>query len=122
MTPDQLPNILSDMSGPEDGGKPTKQGSVRFKVQGLGDNDHLQYAKADAVKACRVGTNFAFSFYQIDYNALVNAASGVSKLKVDEIPPIPVAKVVMDPEAFSRFRIEFDSLIELLDKQQVIKK
>jgi hypothetical protein len=96
---------------------PPEKGVVRFEIQNLGDDDRLPYAKVDGVKACRVGSNIAFSFYQFDYNALANAMAGTSKVPLSDMKLIPVAKVVLDLEGFARFRTEFERFVTLLDDE-----
>lgn len=91
-------------------------GDLRLEVKGIGDDDRVVYSKADAMKACRIGLSFAFSFYQFDYNALANAASGTSTLKPDQVKLLPVAKIVMDPEGFVRFKAELDQLVLLMEQ------
>lgn len=87
---------------------------VEIKMKDVGSNDQLQYAKADIAKACRIGNSYAVSFYQLDYNAIANAAT--NRASVDDIRPIPVAKIVMDEGGFKQFLNELTSLVEKLPK------
>lgn len=80
--------------------------------KGIGDNDQLHYEKADVFKTCRIDDNFAISFYQLDYQAVVNALSGTSSLKPEETKLIPISKVVMN---FSVFK-------KLIEELQVLQK
>lgn len=79
---------------------------ISLKLTNIGDDDQVLYRKADFVKAARVGRNFAFSFYQIDYQAFANSASGKSSIPLEKMKLIPVSKVVLDEEAFIQFRTE----------------
>lgn len=83
-------------------------GTVHFK--NIGDEDKKEYSKVDMVKACRLGNNIAISFYQLDYQGMVNSMAGISKLAPDEVKPMAVSKLVMDFETFTRLKGELDNL------------
>lgn len=83
-------------------------GTIHFK--NIGDEDNKEYIKVDMVKACRLGNNIALSFYQLDYQGMVNAMAGVSKMSPDEVKPMVISKLVMDYETFNRVKDEFDNL------------
>lgn len=85
-------------------------GTIQFKD--LGDNDNKEYSKVDIVKACRLGGNIALSFYQFDYQGMVNAMAGISKQSPDQVKPMVVSKMVMDYDTFIRFKAEIDNLHE----------
>lgn len=91
-------------------------GTIEFK--GLGDNDQVKYEKADMVKAGRIGGNFAISFFQMDYQALVNALTGTSSINPADTKLLPVAKVVLDADGFNRLRNEVNTLWENVYNQR----
>jgi hypothetical protein len=94
-------------------------GPASFEIKGIGDRDGIPYTKVDTAKVCRIGLNFAFSFYQMDYNAFVNALG--SGKGVDNTMLMPVAKIVMDPEGFLRFKEEFEKFVKRLEAQAKAK-
>jgi len=84
----------------------------------VGANDHLPYPKAEIVKTCRVSDNFAFSFYQIDYQAMafeVSKGKG-SKGQFNNFL-VPVGKVVIDKATFMQFYKEISTLKETIDNE-----
>lgn len=91
---------------------------IQFK--GIGDNDQVIYQKADVVKACRVGANFAIGFYQVDYQAIVNSLAGLSTIKPDETKLMPVSKIVLDPAAFQKLRAELNEIAAKLPGGNVV--
>jgi len=98
-----------------------KPPAVNIEFKGIGDNDQIKYEKADICKAGRLGASYAISFYQIDYQALANSLSGSSSLKPENSKLIPVAKIVLDQEAFLRLRTEINTLHDLVFNSQPIK-
>lgn len=91
-----------------------KEQSINFT--GIGDNDQVPYSKIDVIKSCRVGTNFAISFYQIDYHALANSLNKISNIEPSKTKLMPLSKVVMDRQTFDRLRKELDELAKGVDK------
>lgn len=91
---------------------------VEFSVKDIGNNDQIAYTKIDFAKACQVGGNYAFSFYQLDYNAVANAAMGRSDLKLDDIKPIPVAKIVMNEDGLRQLLAEIKDLVEKISLKE----
>ncbi|MGK4000255.1 hypothetical protein [Sorangium sp. So ce1024] len=82
---------------------PSASKEAEFRIENLGTGDRLPYAKADLSRACRLGQNYALSFYQIDYqDAINNNREAESRGDVDPVPAItmPVAKVVLDKDGF----------------------
>ncbi len=84
----------------------------------VGINDKVPYIKTDVSKACRVGDNFAISFYQMDYQALAYVVTNQSSLKQEEIKLMPVAKVVMNYEMFIQLRNEINVIFEQFEKEK----
>jgi len=80
----------------------------------IGNDDGMPYAKADFTKLCRINKSFALSFYQMDYQALVNALTGQSDEKPGTQQLLPVSKVVFDEDAFRQFKAEFDLFVKTL--------
>ncbi len=83
----------------------------------VGVNDQMPYMKVDIAKATRLTSNFAISFYQIDYHAVALSITGQSPLKPEETKLMPVSKVVMDIETFNRLLEELNQLKENFEKQ-----
>lgn len=90
-----------------------KKGSVRF--QHIGDDDQVVYAKADFAKLCFVGPNVALGFYQLDYSAIANAMAGLSGRDPNDIKPMVVAKIVMDPDGLANLKTEIDNLAKFME-------
>lgn len=93
-----------------------------IQFAGIGDNDGIEYHKADAIKMCRLGSNYALSFYQIDYNAIVNAITKRSKIEPNDTKLIPVGKIVMDEKGFLALKEEIQTLEKNIQKQNMNKK
>jgi len=91
---------------------------IKVEFLGIGDNDQIQYHKADIIKSCVLGSNFALSFYQVDYQAIANAAEGASSLSPQDTKLIPISKVVMD---LASLDILIDELGRLKEKIQSSK-
>ncbi|OHD55817.1 MAG: hypothetical protein A2Y33_14375 [Spirochaetes bacterium GWF1_51_8] len=94
----------------------TEEKKLEFK--NIGINDHIPYTKVDLAKSCRISENFAFSFYQMDYQALAASLTNQSELKANEIGLIPVAKIVLNHESFLQLRNEINTLHDLFLKEQ----
>lgn len=92
-------------------------GDNKITFKNIGVNDQMLYTKVDVLKATRVNNNFAFSFYQFDYQALALSISGQSGLSPDKILPMPVAKVVMDYPVFQQLLKELNNLNEKFEKE-----
>jgi len=75
---------------------------------------NMSYVKTNYTRACRVGDDFALSFFQVDYQILVDglqiAPSPGSVAEVDFM--IPVAKIVMNRENFIQLHGEINKLAE----------
>jgi len=95
----------------------SEQKQVQFAK--VGENDQMPYVKIDISKSCRVGGNFAISFYQIDYQALALALNNQSSLKPGENMLIPVSKIVMDFTVFNQLREELNKLHEMFEKENI---
>jgi hypothetical protein len=83
--------------------------SIAFK--GVGDRDGVRYDKADIIKICHVGEDFALSFYQVDYQSVANFATGVSTLEVGEMSPMPVAKVTMSEATYREMAKQVNDIL-----------
>ncbi|MEI7637811.1 MAG: hypothetical protein WCJ37_10930 [Syntrophus sp. (in: bacteria)] len=92
--------------------------AVQLRFDNVGDNDQISYSKADVVKVCVLGADVAFSFYQIDYQAMANALTGKSSLKPEETKLIPVTKVVMNRGAIETLVTELRDLLERITKAE----
>ena len=88
----------------------TSKQEATIEFTGIGDNDQQPYQKVDVVKLCRIGSNYAISFYQLDYNALANALSVNSKIKPEQTKLMSGAKIVMDAATFQILRNEVNTL------------
>lgn len=75
-----------------------KEKTVTFT--NVGSNDRLPYAKADLVKASRVGQNYSLSFYQMDYQSLALQLNNKSEHIDGEGVLISVGKIVLDKDTF----------------------
>jgi len=95
----------------------TKEQMVIFN--NVGNNDHIPYSKVDVVKVSRMSDNFAFSFYQIDYQAMANkvvSSETVEEGIVDNSDLLmPVGKMVLDRPAFLQFYSEIAQIKESID-------
>jgi hypothetical protein len=83
----------------------------------IGDADNLPYQKVDITKASRIGENYVISFYQVDYQAMVNALTERSKRKPEDVKPMPVIKVVMDRRTFDGLLKELNDLKTKVEKR-----
>ena len=92
-------------------------GEIKVEFKGIGDNDQMQYLKADIVKACILGLNCALSFYQIDYQAVANAASGKGTVELKDAKLFPVSKIVMDLPAIDVLITELKRLKDQMSVQ-----
>ena len=66
-------------------------------IENIGENDKIPYIKADLVNVCRMGSEYAFSFYQFDYQSIaIVSKNGKNTPSADEFKDrlIPVAKIV----------------------------
>lgn len=76
---------------------------VSFRIENLGSGDRVPYVKADLVQACRIGYNYALSFYQMDYQDAINSSKAAeSRGDSGSVHALtmPVAKVVLDRDGF----------------------
>ena len=84
----------------------------------VGVSDRIPYAKAEIAKACRVSDNFAFSFYQIDYQGMATRFSKETKNAKDiNNLLIPVGKVVIDKQTFLQFFNELSKIKKTIDSE-----
>lgn len=98
-------------------GKGVDLSNIAIAIESVGNSDEFEYTKSDFAVGCKLGEAYAFSFYQFDYQSIVNSAttmaatSGVSvtPLRVTT-KPIPVAKVVMDQEGFRKLLSEVNKI------------
>jgi hypothetical protein len=90
------------------------------QVQNVGDLDRVPYQDIDVVKACRVNEKVALSFYQIDFQAFVNAIQKESSPSADYF--LPVSKVVMNFESFHMLRNELNNLATKLESKESKEK
>lgn len=95
-----------------------KKQEKRIQFTNVGANDRLPYPKAEIVKTCRLSDNFAFSFYQIDYQAMASELSEKNEAKGKfNSYLIPVGKVVVDKSTFIQFYDEISRLKETIDNE-----
>jgi hypothetical protein len=83
----------------------------------IGLNEQIPYSKVDLSKAIRLNDNIAISCYQFDYQAVAIAMSPAGTIPIEEIKPMPVAKIVMDYGAFKQLLKELNSLNEKMEKE-----
>lgn len=85
----------------------------------LGNNDGMQYKHADMVKLCRVNDLVAFSFYQMDYQAVVNRLLNNPDASLDN-DTIPTSKVVMPLLSLFQLQDEVEAMVEKLATQGIL--
>lgn len=88
-----------------------------LEVKNLGKDLGMPYKKVDFAKASQVSGNFNISFYQVDYAALVEILNDETST-TNEVPTIPITKIVMDWESFERVFSELSSLREVYLKNK----
>jgi hypothetical protein len=90
-----------------------KQGNtVTFKTP---EKAGSPYQKVDFAKAGRLGNDYVVTFFQVDYQQVIEAfekskASGVSLSSEQSFEPIPVARLVLDKDGFDRVLNELQLL------------
>ena len=85
---------------------------VGIDVRNL-SRDAFPYSKADVARVCRLDEDFAVSFYQINYQFLVDQIVHEGKSKnPPEVMTIPVAKVVMNRRTYSRLIVDLLTIAE----------
>ena len=89
--------------------------NAEFNLQKMSANTNatmLPYMKVDYTRACRVGDDFAISFFQMDYQVLVDELRNnpSSKIHIESI--MPVAKIVMNKTNFGQLLVELKNLAE----------
>ena len=96
----------------------------QFIFNNVGNNDHIPYSKADIVKVSRISDNFAFSYYQLDYQATANKITSPSTVDAgitiaeDKDLLIPVGKMVLDRNAFLQFFSEISQIKDAIDGEK----
>ncbi|EQA47328.1 hypothetical protein LEP1GSC050_1809 [Leptospira broomii serovar Hurstbridge str. 5399] len=83
----------------------------------IGDNEKVEYQKADLIKLCRIGEEYVVSFYQFDYQSLANVMSKKNApLDANEFEDnlIPLSKIVMNSLTFKQLKTEIDNLNEAM--------
>ncbi len=74
------------------------------------------FQKADITRACQVNDEYAITFFQLDYQTLVDTAVRTN-CNLEE--PFPhgstVAKVILNKSAFTRFLVELRNLAKKTD-------
>lgn len=83
-----------------------------------GENDGLEYSKSDIVKLCRINDNYAFSFYQYDYQAFSTKLAKNANENTDYSDSlIPVGKIVLSKATYDILKAEMQKLDENILKQ-----
>lgn len=66
--------------------------------------DMTPYSKADVIRACRLSNDFAVSFYQVNYQLLVDQFANTSQKEEPQTEQVPLAilvgRVVMNRSTF----------------------
>ncbi len=94
---------------------------MKITFKGTGDNDGVPYKAADITKACRLGDSVAISFYQLDYQAVVNQLISTQEYEASQ-HLIPACKVVLPLRAFQQMFNELSNLAEQLVAQGVMEE
>lgn len=96
----------------------------QFIFNNVGINDHIPYSKAEITKIGRVSDNFAFSFYQLDYQSMALRITSPSTVDAgvtvadDKDFLIPVGKIVLDRNGFDQFYEEIKQIKDAIDSEK----
>lgn len=72
----------------------------RFDVKLVNDST-VRYQKVDQVRVCRLGNDFAVTFYQLDYQKAVDQVQpNDANTAPRELDVLPLTRVVMDEQGF----------------------
>lgn len=90
-----------------------------IKIENIGEDDRIPYAKADLIKVCRLGMDYAISFYQFDYQSMANITKEGSSLTPENFKDrlLPVSKIVMNEQTYELFKKELSNIDDLIKKK-----
>lgn len=83
-----------------------------LEFQGVGNADRMPYQHVTTAKVCRINTEVAISFYQMDFQAVVNRQ--LPGGEDADIRLMPVTKIVMPIDAFWDLKRDLDRMADKL--------
>ena len=103
---------------------PTSAGPHHLLVDFTAAEDRPPYVKADFVQVSRIDNNYAVTFYQLDYQDIIDQIKNTESRQPGQPEPelkgkvVAVSKIVLDEAGFKRLFDEINRISSEVEKAE----